>query len=178
MAKVIIKRKNQLSGSAVKHDVYLDDKCIGILKNGGVIGSEVSVGSHTLFFKSRLKVNKKNAETEFHLVINEENELVEVEGRFNASGEYVAEYADKKIHLPDYNFRDGKGIRCPLCGSTDLTTITETFTEGKDFNSSNAFCGYLLCGPLGLLLGADKKGKQQHTNSFWVCKNCGNKFKM
>lgn len=72
----------------------------------------------------------------------------------------------------------GVELKCPKCGNTDLTTLSEIKTTGKDFNASDACCGYLLCGPLGLLMGVDKKGKQQHTESFWVCKKCGHKFKM
>ncbi len=177
MAKIIIKRKKIFGGCGVKHKVYLNNKFLGTLKNGGVLGFETTVGTHTLYFNSCSKLNKK-ASTEFYLVVNEEQEMIELTTQFNSSGEYTVKYADGLPHTPYYNFSDGKGIRCPSCGSTDLTTISETHTSGKDFNSSDACCGYLLCGPLGLLLGVDKKGKQQHTNNFWVCKKCGNKFKM
>lgn len=48
MARVVIKRLNKLSGSAVKHNVYLDNQYIGILKNGGVLPFEAAAGVHTI----------------------------------------------------------------------------------------------------------------------------------
>lgn len=173
MAKVIIKRENLIAGCAVKHDVYLSNKFLGTLKNGGVLNFNVSVGSYTLYFISRYKFNKENINTKFYFVVNDEQEVVEILTKFNLSGKYVAEYADNLPHVVD-----NKGFHCPACGSSDLTTISETYTTGEDFNSLDACCGYLLCGPIGLLCGVDGKGKQQRTENYWVCKNCGNKFKM
>lgn len=167
MAKIIVKRNSQVVGCAIKHDVYLNNGYLGTLKNGGVLTFDASAGSYTLYFQSR---SKRNAE--FCLNVNEDQETVEILTEFNMSGTYTVKYAD---NLPHYT---SGGVKCPSCGSTDLTTVSDTHTTGKDFNSSNACCGYLLCGPLGLLFGVDKKGKQQHTDNFWVCKNCGNKFKM
>ena len=176
MAKVIIKRENFFGGCAVKHKVYLNNNFLGILKNGGVLNFDAPVGTHTLYFNSCSKFNKKTADAEFQIIVNEEQEVIEILTKFNFSGEYVVEYADKAPHIPV--IANGEGLKCPYCGSSELTTVSENYTTGKDFNASNACCGYLLCGPIGLLFGADKKGKQQHTNNFWVCKKCGNKFKM
>lgn len=174
MAKITIIRKKFLGGCAVKHEVYLNNKFLGILKNGGILAFNAPIGTHTLYFKSVSKLNRSNAE--FRLTVNEEREVIRILTGFDLSGKYIVKYTDNLPHTPNYN--DGRGVRCPVCGSTDLTTISETSTTGKDFNKSNACCGYLLCGPLGLLFGVDGKGKQQHTNSFWVCKKCGNKFKI
>ncbi len=176
MAKITIIRKNSLGGCAVKHEVYLNNKFLGVLKNGRILDFDASVGTHILYFKSVSKLNKANAE--FRLTVNKEREVIKILTGFDFSGKYIVKYADGLPHTPNYNFGDNKGVRCPSCGSTDLTIISETYTSGKDFNSSNACCGYFLCGPLGLLAGVDGKGKQQHTNNFWVCKKCGNKFRM
>ena len=176
MAKITIKRKSRTVGSAVKHEVYLNNKFLGILKNKGTLNFDAPVGPHTLYFNSASKLYKKN--TSFRLNVNEKQEEIEILTKFNAAGEYVVEYADNLPHAPNFSFADVKGIQCPNCGSNELATVSESYTTGKDFNSSNACCGYFLCGPLGLLLGVDKKGKQQHTDNFWVCKKCGNKFKM
>ena len=176
MAKVIIKRRSNISALRLNHDVFLNNNYLGILKNGGVLHFEADVGSYMLYFKSRSKIGQKNAD--FFLVINNKTEVVELETFFDYSGKYVIKYADNLPHLPNYDFGDGGGLRCPNCGNTDLTTVSETATSGKDFKTSDACCGYLLCGPIGLLLGTAGKGKQQYTNSFWVCKKCGNKFKM
>lgn len=179
MARVVIKRLNKLSGSAVKHNVYLDNQYIGILKNGGVLPFEAAAGVHTIHFETASGPLVKKEDVDFRLSVNTDDELIEIKASFNLRGEYVVEYADGKYHTANYDANaESGGIKCPACGSTDLTTITESHTTGRDFNSSDACCGYLLCGPLGLLMGVDKKGKQQHTDAFWICKNCGNKFKM
>ena len=177
MARVVIKRLNKLSGSAVKHNVYLDNQYIGILKNGGVLPFEAAAGVHTIHFETASGPLVKKEDVDFRLSVNTDDELIEIKASFNLRGEYVVEYADGKYHTANYDANaESGGIKCPACGSTDLTTITESHTTGRDFNSSDACCGYLLCGPLGLLMRV--KGKQQHTDAFWVCKNCGNKFKM
>ena len=178
MAKVIVKREKLIGGAAVKHNVYLNNRFLGILKNGGVLSFEAPVGSHTLYFNSCSGLNKRSADSEFQIVVNNSQETIEILTKFNFSGKYVVEYADNAPHIPSYTVEDNKGICCPVCGNSELTPISETYTSGNDFNASNAFCGYLLCGPIGLLFGTDKKGKQQHTDHYWVCKKCGNKFKM
>jgi len=67
---------------------------------------------------------------------------------------------------------------CPECGSEDLQIVTETSTSGRDFSAGNACCGYfLLGGPLGLLCGACGTGKQTKSDTFFICKGCGKKFK-
>lgn len=121
------------------------------------------------------------------------------------SGEYEVEYADNRPHIPvgvngvaksivteplqnevttDNNMENSSVVKkttnlhCPRCGSYDITPVSEVSTKGKDFNAGDACCGYMLCGPLGLLCGATGKGKQITTTTYWVCKCCGNKFKV
>ena len=69
-------------------------------------------------------------------------------------------------------------MKCPKCGKENGHVITQTSTEGKDFSASKGCCGALLLGPIGILCGACGKGKQINSESFWVCSNCGNKFKV
>lgn len=69
------------------------------------------------------------------------------------------------------------GFRCPNCGASNCTPIVENSTSGKDFSASKGCCGLLLFGPIGLLCGACGKGKQVTSTTYWVCSNCGNKFK-
>ncbi len=66
---------------------------------------------------------------------------------------------------------------CPNCGSSNCQIITETRTEGKDFSAGKGICGWLLAGPVGILCGFCTKGKQTFTESYWVCNNCGRKWK-
>ena len=66
---------------------------------------------------------------------------------------------------------------CPKCGANNSQIINEVHTTGKDFSASKGCCGAILMGPIGILCGACGKGRQTYNNQFWVCNNCGNKWK-
>ncbi len=68
-------------------------------------------------------------------------------------------------------------MKCPKCNS-ECQIITETKTTGKDFSITKAFCGFILFNWLGLLCGACGKGKQIKTVNYWICNQCGNRFKL
>lgn len=198
MAKIIIRRKSSMAGCAQNHNVYLLNTFVGELKNGGVLEIPVEVGTHMLSFNSTMKKLGKNAT--FNAVVNEPDEIVELKTKFGMSGEYEVEYADKKPHIPvganainnlaqNAEFSENKiesqnivtqpsGLHCPRCGSHDIMPISEVSTKGKDFKAGDACCGYMLCGPLGLLCGTTGKGKQTTTNTYWMCSACGNKFQV
>lgn len=198
MAKIIIKRKSSFAGSAQNHDVFLLNSFVGNLKNGGVLETSVDVGTHMLSFNSTMKRFGKNAT--FNVVVNEPDEIVELQTKFGMSGEYEVEYADNKPHIPTgvnipnthaqnapasnektenaHIVPQSTGIHCPRCGSYDVMPVSEVSTKGRDFNAGDACCGYMLCGPLGLLCGATGKGKQTFTTTYWMCKGCGNKFQV
>lgn len=198
MAKIIIRRKSSMAGCAQNHNVYLLNTFVGELKNGGVLEIPVEVGTHMLSFNSTMKKLGKNAT--FNAVVNEPDEVVELKTKFGMSGEYEVEYADNKPHIPvgvnainnqvqNTDSSENKsenqsiatqpsGLHCPRCGSHDIMPVSEVSTKGKDFKAGDACCGYMLCGPLGLLCGATGKGKQTTTNTYWMCKGCGNKFQV
>ena len=198
MAKIIIRRKSSVSGCAQNHNVYLLNTFVGELKNGGVLEIPVEVGTHMLSFNSTMKKFGKNAT--FNAVVNEPDEVVELKTKFSMSGEYEVEYADNKPHIPvgvnainnqvqNTDSSENKsenqsiatqpsGLHCPRCGSHDIMPVSEVSTKGKDFKAGDACCGYMLCGPIGLLCGATGKGKQTITNTYWMCKGCGNKFQV
>lgn len=69
-------------------------------------------------------------------------------------------------------------MKCPKCGNENCQVITETNSEGKDFSVGKGLCGAILLGPLGVLCGACGKGKKITSTNYWVCTDCGNKFKM
>lgn len=198
MAKIIIRRKSSMAGCAQNHNVYLLNTFVGELKNGGVLEIPVEVGTHMLSFNSTMKKFGKNAT--FDAVVNEPDEVVELKTKFGMSGEYEVEYADNKPHIPvgvnainnqvqNTDSSENKsenqsittqpsGLHCPRCGSHDIMPVSEVSTKGKDFKVGDACCGYMLCGPLGLLCGATGKGKQTTTNTYWMCRGCGNKFQV
>ncbi len=69
-------------------------------------------------------------------------------------------------------------MKCPKCGSENCQVITETYTEGKDVSAIKGLCGGCLIGPLGILCAFCGDGKQTKTQNFWVCNNCGKKWKI
>ena len=70
---------------------------------------------------------------------------------------------DEKGHASD------DAVKCPQCGSTNVHFITKS---GKSFDGKDACCGYLMCGPIGLLFGA--KNKPDTTTR--KCMKCGKEF--
>ena len=58
-------------------------------------------------------------------------------------------------------------IRCPKCGGTNLQALGDTHGKGASL-AKICLCG--LCGLAGT-------GKTK-TDMYWVCSDCGNKFKM
>lgn len=69
-------------------------------------------------------------------------------------------------------------MQCPKCGNSyNLQAVSETETKGKDFSASKGCCGYILMGPIGILCGLCGEGKTTKTKTFWLCPNCGCKFK-
>jgi ribosomal protein L7/L12 len=65
----------------------------------------------------------------------------------------------------------GKKITCPRCGSDNVHFIT--VQSSQNFDKGDACCGYLLCGPLGLLCGV--KGKNEN-KTVRKCMNCNQEF--
>ena len=68
-------------------------------------------------------------------------------------------------------------MNCPKCGNTNLQAITETKTKGKDFSAGKGICGAILFGPIGLLCGLCGAGKKTKSQTYWMCPECGKKFK-
>lgn len=72
----------------------------------------------------------------------------------------------------------GGGKRCPRCGGGGCQIISDTTTSGSDYGVGKGCCGYILAGPLGLLCGFCGEGKTTTTKHYWICPDCGKKFKM
>lgn len=69
-------------------------------------------------------------------------------------------------------------MKCPKCESDDCEIINEVHTTGKDFSASKGICGAILLGPIGVLCGACGKGRKVHNTNYWVCNDCGRKWKL
>ncbi len=62
-------------------------------------------------------------------------------------------------------------VRCPNCGSKNIDFVT--YQASSNFDKGDACCGYLLCGPIGLLCGAKDKTEARTVRK---CKKCGKEF--
>lgn len=62
-------------------------------------------------------------------------------------------------------------VRCPSCGSKNIDFVT--YQASSNFDKGDACCGYLLCGPLGLLCGAKDNTEAKTVRK---CKKCGKEF--
>lgn len=81
------------------------------------------------------------------------------------------------INPATINMSNGSSVKCPKCGNRNCQLTTEITSSGKDFSAGKGFCGALLLGPIGVLCGACGKGKTIQSTSYWICANCGKKFK-
>lgn len=66
---------------------------------------------------------------------------------------------------------DSNVVRCPNCGSTNVQFVTKT--RESDMDASNACCGFLLFGPIGLLCGLTGT---RETKTVRKCMKCGHEF--
>ena len=64
-------------------------------------------------------------------------------------------------------------VKCPRCGSTQVEFVNKTHTQGV--SGSNACCGWLLIGPIGLLCGLCGAGNSS-SRAVRKCKKCGKEF--
>ena len=55
--------------------------------------------------------------------------------------------------------------------------INETTTKGKDFSAGKGCVGTLLLGPIGMLCGMCGEKRRTINTNYWVCNNCGKKWK-
>lgn len=69
-------------------------------------------------------------------------------------------------------------MRCPNCGNTNCQIVQETTSSGKDFSLGKGLCGAWIFGPIGVLCGACGEGRKIETKAYWVCHDCGRKFKV
>jgi uncharacterized CHY-type Zn-finger protein len=71
----------------------------------------------------------------------------------------------------------GKYMRCPRCGSENISSIIDTKTHTKGFDGGDACCGYLLFGWPGVLCGLCNTGDTTTTTKTTnICNDCGNRF--
>ena len=68
-------------------------------------------------------------------------------------------------------------LKCPKCSSADLQAVTETEGSTKGFGCCKGGLGAILFGPIGFLCGLCGMGKgSTSSKTFWLCRNCGEKF--
>ena len=104
---------------------------------------------------------------------NEENNLKEYVfchkcGTKNLKSHLYCESCGTQLHSSDC-LEDV--VRCPKCGSSNVEFVT--YQASSNFDKGDACCGYLLCGPIGLLFGAKDKTEAKTVRK---CKKCGHEF--
>ena len=78
----------------------------------------------------------------------------------------------------DDNRAERKALRCPNCGVSDFSIINEVNTTGKDYSFAKGCCCSLLFLYLfGLFCGFCGKGKTTTNTMYYVCNNCGKKWR-
>jgi len=91
-------------------------------------------------------------------------------------GEALNQEKDTQDETPEVEVLDEEAkhnpqdIRCPNCGSERIALKTR---ESTGFEGTNACCGYILFGPLGLLCGLSG---QRESLTVRKCQNCGHEF--
>lgn len=71
-----------------------------------------------------------------------------------------------------------RDMNCKRCGSDNCVVINEVHTSGKDYDAGKGCCGAILFGPLGILCGACGEERTIKNVHYWVCNNCGFKFRV
>lgn len=196
--QIRILRKKQFCGSGSTCKIEIDGALIGQVKSGAEFAFELNEGVHRFRFIDSfdrvLRTGTLTVNGEQDILINIQYNIstgkldvfsgavvCDTETKANLSGalnamsnqpQAVATTNDEVVSTTQ-----ATGIHCPRCGSHDMVPVSEVSTQGKDFNAGDACCGWMLCGPIGLLCGARGKGKQTITTTYWMCKGCGNKFK-
>ena len=69
-------------------------------------------------------------------------------------------------------------MNCPKCGSQNCYIINEVHESGQDYSAGKGCLGYLLFGWVGLLCGLCGEGRKTKNVNYWVCNNCGKKWKV
>ncbi|SFG70909.1 hypothetical protein SAMN04487761_14025 [Lachnospiraceae bacterium C7] len=69
-------------------------------------------------------------------------------------------------------------MRCPRCGNMNCMVISESYSHGTDYSAGKGCIGALLFGPIGLLCGACGGGRKIKNTHYWVCQQCGYKWRM
>ena len=91
-------------------------------------------------------------------------------GTKNSANSVVCKHCGAKLHKENAdNHKDE--VRCPKCGSNNVEFVT--YQASSNFDKGDACCGYLVCGPIGLLAGAKEKTPAKTVRK---CKSCGHEF--
>ena len=82
-------------------------------------------------------------------------------------------HCGEKLSLKAEAFHEEKSetIHCPRCRSKRVYFVSKE--QGSDFSASNACCGYIIFGPLGILCGLASDKKTEVTRK---CMKCGHEF--
>lgn len=95
-AKIIITREKKSIGSIQNHEIYLNGKYIGILKNGGILEIPVEYGTHIIEFKSSMKSMGQSSKVA--VCVSEENPIANVYAKFEINGNFEITGAKQSLN--------------------------------------------------------------------------------
>lgn len=112
------------------------------------------------FFIQALRNRRADSDKELYNLFEEEKHRRKME-----------ELTEKKLQQLEESL-----VHCPQCGSRNCSMVIDSKTKTTSFGLSDACCGYILLGPVGLLCGACGRNSTTKTKTYWLCGNCGKKF--
>ena len=68
-------------------------------------------------------------------------------------------------------------MKCPKCGNNYCCIEALSKSVGKDYSVGRGFLGEMFFGASGFVLGMSNS-YEVNVDAYWVCKRCGNKFKV
>lgn len=69
-------------------------------------------------------------------------------------------------------------MKCPKCGNMGCQVVTETSGSTKGYGIGKGCLGTICLGPIGLVCGMCGMGKgKTESTTYWICSDCGHKFK-
>lgn len=98
---------------------------------------------------------------------------------------YCGQKTSLPVQAPKTAGRGAGGIRCPKCGAGSESFQIVSNVQGQGVDGMSVCCGgaagSMCCCPgselIGAMMGMNGAG-EVNTKHFWMCKNCGSKFKL
>jgi hypothetical protein len=167
-------------------NVFIDNNKVGTLPGDGLLTCKIKPGKHCVMLMLATDLREKPSPVCFiwvDVVVGTAPILLTSQySREDEAWQLVCNQSDLVIEAPpDSPPELGGRPYCPSCKSQDLFPISESEVNvsGGGYGFGRGCCGWILLGPIGLLLGfcGRKVKSETKTRQFWYCKSCGYKFR-